>query len=344
MEKNLIQTDRIKISYLSAGDPEKKLLILVHGNVSSNLFWKQTISDLAKDYRVIAPDLRGYGDTDAMPIDATRGLRDWSDDLKSFVNALNISQPFHLLGWSMGGGIVMQYAIDNPSELASMILLSPVSPFGFGGTKDIQGSPCYDDFAGSGGGTANPSFTELLKNKDRGENDPNSPRNVMNQFYFKPPFRVTGEREEEFVDSMLSTKVSEGFYPGGFLTSNNWPGIAPGEDGINNAMSPKYMDLSPIIDINPKAPVLWIRGASDIIVSDQSFFDFGFLGQQGYVEGWPGEDIYPPQPMVSQMRYVLDQYQNNGGKYEELVVDDAGHSPHIEKPEIFFDKVRQFIR
>ncbi|HUM70287.1 MAG TPA: alpha/beta hydrolase, partial [Chloroflexota bacterium] len=61
----------------------------------------------------------------------------------------------------------------------------------------------------------------------------------------------------------------------------------------------------------------------------------GTLGQLGYVPGWPGADVYPPQPMVSQTRTVLEQYQANGGAYREVVIADAAHSPHIEKPSAF---------
>jgi pimeloyl-ACP methyl ester carboxylesterase len=87
--------------------------------------------------------------------------------------------------------------------------------------------------------------------------------------------------------------------------------------------------------ISPRPPVLWIRGDSDQIVSDTSLFDFGFLGQLGAVPGWPGAEVYPPQPMVSQMRSVLDAYQANGGSYREVVFESCGHSPHIEHPGAF---------
>jgi hypothetical protein len=70
-----------------------------------------------------------------------------------------------------------------------------------------------------------------------------------------------------------------------------------------------------------------------MIVSDTSFFDMGNLGKLGFVPGWPGEEVYPPQPMVGQVRYVLEQYQASGGSYEEEVIEDTGHTPFIEKPE-----------
>ncbi|MHB1481684.1 MAG: alpha/beta fold hydrolase, partial [Bellilinea sp.] len=54
-----------------------------------------------------------------------------------------------------------------------------------------------------------------------------------------------------------------------------------------------------------------------------------------YVPGWPGDDIAPPQPMIQQTRAVLQKYAENGGSFEEHVIENTAHSPHIEKPEAF---------
>ena len=81
-----------------------------------------------------------------------------------------------------------------------------------------------------------------------------------------------------------------------------------------------------------------------MIVSDTSMFDFGTLGQMELVPGWPGEEVYPPQPMVSQMRAVLDQYQANAGSYKELVIAETAHSPHFEKPEEFVEAFLAFLK
>ena len=72
-----------------------------------------------------------------------------------------------------------------------------------------------------------------------------------------------------------------------------------------------------------------------MIVSDTSMFDLGQLGKLGAVPGWPGEEIYPPQPMIAQTRAVLDAYANGGGKVDEEVLEECGHSPHLEQPERF---------
>jgi pimeloyl-ACP methyl ester carboxylesterase len=78
-------------------------------------------------------------------------------------------------------------------------------------------------------------------------------------------------------------------------------------------------------------------------VSDDSPLDLGYLGQIGAVPGWPGADVYPPQPMVGQMRDVLDRYRAAGGRYAEHVLADCGHSPHLEQPAECHDLVSDFL-
>jgi pimeloyl-ACP methyl ester carboxylesterase len=166
---------------------------------------------------------------------------------------------------------------------------------------------------------------------------------VMNTFYFKPPFRASPDREEIYLSSLLSTKVGPGNYPGDLAPSSNWPNVAPGMQGINNAISPKYLNQANFATIPLKPPVLWIHGADDQIVADTSLFDLGFLGQIGAVPGWPGAEVYPPQPMKTQVRTVLDAYQANGGSYREVVLSDCGHSPHIEKQGPVCELVHSFL-
>lgn len=340
--QNTVKTERLTVAYLEAGNGSIPL-VLVHGNASSSLFFQDLMLDLAFQarYKIYAPDMRGYGDTEVLPVDATRGVRDYADDLASFVHALNLPA-FHLAGWSLGGNIVMQYAIDYSELLRSLTLLAPGSPFGFGGTKDAQGTPTWPDFAGSGGGTGNPDFVQRIERGDRGS-DQNSPRTVMNTFYFKPPFRALPDREEIYVTAILSTKITPGNYPGDMTPSVNWPTIAPGFFGVNNALAPKYLNQSEFATMNVKPPVLWIHGVDDQIVSDTSFFDFGYLGQLGFVPGWPGNEVYPPQPMKTQVRTMLDSYRAQGGQYREVALPDCGHSPHIEKSATVLALLMEFM-
>jgi pimeloyl-ACP methyl ester carboxylesterase len=337
-----VATSRLNVRVLASGPADGEPVVFLHGNVSGSRFWEETMLALPPRYRAVAPDLRGFGGSDPVPVDATRGLRDFADDLAALAAAATLPA-FHLVGWSMGGGIAMQYAIDHADRLRSITLVNPLPPVGFGGTRGSEGTPIWPDFAGSGGGTANPEFVKFLAAGERGAESPFAPRAVMRQFYFRPPFMPTPEREEAYLSAMLATRTGDDFYPGDHTPSPHWPGVAPGTRGVNNAMSPKYCNLRPFAGGRLRVPVLWIRGADDQIVSNASLFDFGTLGQVGLVPGWPGAEIYPPQPMVDQTRALLERYAAAGGSFTEEVFEETGHSPHVERSEQFIRVLVEFL-
>src|SRR5271156_4986163 len=208
-----VPTSRLTVNVLSVTGRTGPAVLFVHGNVSSSLFWQPTMLSLPASFRPLALDLRGFGDTDPEPVDATRGVRDYADDLAAAIDALGL-ESVHLAGWSMGGGVVLQYLVDRPGthRVASLTLVDPVSPFGFGGTKGVEGTLCDPPGAGSGGGTGNPGFITRLAAGDRSGDDPLSPRQVLLAHYVKPPF--VPEHLDVFVESMLSTRIGENHYPG----------------------------------------------------------------------------------------------------------------------------------
>jgi pimeloyl-ACP methyl ester carboxylesterase len=331
----MIDTPRLKIHALFSGPQDGVPVLFFHGNASSATFWEEIMLKLPSGYRGIAPDLRGYGDTEDKLVDATRGLGDWVDDIEGLLQVLGI-QKYHLVGHSLGGMFVFNLIAHQSAGILSATLVDPGSPYGFGGTKDVEGTPNTPDFAGSGGGVVNPDFPKLIAAGDRSSENPQaSPRVVMNSFYWKPPFKP--EREEDLLSSLLSEKVGPKKYPGDSIPSDNWPNVAPGKWGAMNASSPKYVgdSVERFIAAQPKPAILWVRGDSDQIVSDNSFFDLCTLGKMGLVPGYPGEENFPPQPMVAQTRHVLDKYQEKGGSYYEKVIADTAHSPYIEKPDEF---------
>ncbi len=340
----IIESPRLRQHVLSSGDPGGDPVVFLDGNLSSARFWEETMLALPPSRLALAPDHRGFGDSEARPIDATRGVRDFSDELYALLEALGLGgRRVHLVGWSAGAGIAMAYAIDHADTVASITLSAPMSPYGFGGTRDTEGRPTSPDWAGTGGGTASKDLLERMAAGDTGSGSPFSPRAVVRQFYFKAPFTPSSEREDLFVDEILKTKLGDDFYPGDLVQVASWPGVAPGDRGMNNAISGKHCDLSAFAAITPKPPVLWIRGVDDAIVSDTSVFDLGYLGQLGAVPGWPGIEVFPPQPMVGQTRAVLDRYAASGGRYRELAIPDCGHSPHIEKPDVFLGALLDHI-
>jgi pimeloyl-ACP methyl ester carboxylesterase len=330
-----VSTDRIETHVWTSGPDDGTPLLLVHGNLVSGGWWKYVADALPADVRVIAPDLRGFGRTEARPIDATRGLGDMADDLRSLLEALGLADTgtVNAAGWSMGGGVLLQYLLTHPDDLGSLTLVAPLSPYGFGGTRGPHGERCFDDCAATGAGGAAPEFVQRLAAGDRSEdNPPSSPRLVLRQFFGA---RGNPQVDEEFLlDEVLRTKTVEDFYPGDGTTSENWPTLAPGTRGVLNAMSPKYYDTAAIVDLRRKPPITWVRGGQDQVISDTSLFDLAHLGQLGAIPGWPGEDVLPAQPMVQQIRAVLDTYRANGGVAEEVGVEHAAHGLPVEVPDL----------
>ena len=336
----MVDTDRIRMHVLESGPDDGAPIVLVHGNLSTARFFEHVMAGLPRTYRVIAPDMRGFGDSEHAPLDATRGLADWADDVHALLTALGVTAPPHLVGWSTGGAAIVDYAAEHP--VASLTLLDPVSPYGYGGVH-ADGTPVYDDCAGSGGGTANPEVVSRLAAGDDSADSPFSIRNVINAFYFAPGHREPQEREDLLVREVLKTMIGPGGYPGDSVPSPNWPGSAPGKTGVLNALSPKYCSWTRIVDLDPKPPVLWTHGSADIVVADGSPLEIGAIGASGAIDGWPGPEVFPPQPMVTQIREVLDRYAAAGGTVRTAIIEGAGHSPHIEKRDEWLSVFTDFL-
>src|SRR5688500_5636215 len=89
-------------SLVRPGEP----VLCGHGNVGSARCWRRqrlAAADAGR-HRALAVELRGYGDTEPLPVDATRGVRDWAGDLAALIEVLGLDR-VHLVGWSMGAGV-----------------------------------------------------------------------------------------------------------------------------------------------------------------------------------------------------------------------------------------------
>jgi pimeloyl-ACP methyl ester carboxylesterase len=334
ISEKTITTERLTTRVLFSGQEGSTPVVFLHGNVSSATWWEETMAALPEGYFGIAPDQRGFGEADpAKKIDATRGFGDLADDTAALLDHLGIEKA-HMVGNSLGGMVVWEMMKHYPDRFLSITLVDPGSPFGFGATKDNEGTPTTPDFSGSGGGLSNPELIKRLKEGDRTAESQFSPLSALRMLLTKPPF--ISPREDDLLSSMLSTHLGEKDVPGDSEQSANWPHVAPGKWGASNATSPKYQtSIEKIPLLEPKVPVLWVRGSHDLVVSDTAASDPGFLGRMGLLPGWPGEEAYPPQPMVGQTRAILEKYASEGGSFREVVIEDAGHVPFLEKPEEF---------
>ena len=137
-----ISTERLTTRVLFAGDPDGTSVLFIHGNLTSATFWEETMLAMPAGYNCIALDQRGFGESDpAAAVDGSRGLADMSDDVLALLDTLNI-EAAHVVGHSMGGGVLWQLLMDAPERILSASFIAPVSPFGFGGTKDAEGTLC----------------------------------------------------------------------------------------------------------------------------------------------------------------------------------------------------------
>lgn len=334
---SIVETPRLAMNVWTSGPEDGAPVLLIHGNLTTGGFWKYVAAALPDDVRVIAPDLRGFGLTDAAPIDATRGLGDLSEDVHGLLGTLGLAGARRVTaaGWSMGGGVLQQLLLEHPDDLGGLVLVAPVSPHGFGGTIDAAGTRAHEDAAGSGGGGAAPEFVQRLREKDRSEESTSSPRVVLRSF-FGAGANAANVDEEFLLTEALTTRVGDDFYPGDSRPSENWPMLAPGDRGVLNTMSPKHYDTSAIARSTAGIPITWVHGTEDMVCADRSMFDFGTLGEMGAVPGWPGADAVPPQPMKQQTRAVLEGYAAQPGQQSlvrEVELEGIAHGLPLEVPD-----------
>jgi pimeloyl-ACP methyl ester carboxylesterase len=97
-------------------------LLFVHGFPLDHRMWKHQIEELSRSYRVIAPDLRGFGESSSVANDATLTMRGFADDLAEMLSVLEIDEPVSLIGLSMGGYVAFQFWKYHRDRLSSLVL------------------------------------------------------------------------------------------------------------------------------------------------------------------------------------------------------------------------------
>lgn len=138
--KEVLLPNNETIHYFEQGD-SKDTLLLIHGNTSSAIFFEPLFEKLPNGLRVIAPDLRGFGNSTYNNNIET--LTDFSDDLKMFLDVLGINH-VHIVGWSLGGNIAMEFSTNYPNMVNSLVLLSSGSPKGYPVfVKNEKGQPDF---------------------------------------------------------------------------------------------------------------------------------------------------------------------------------------------------------
>ncbi len=106
--RTIIGNGEVRLAVEEAGNPKGRPILFIHGFSQNRLTWrKQFASELLKEFRLVALDLRGHGDSDK-PRDRYGDSRVWAEDIQAIIDGLGLERPI-LSGWSYGGAIVADY-------------------------------------------------------------------------------------------------------------------------------------------------------------------------------------------------------------------------------------------
>ncbi|MED0965587.1 alpha/beta hydrolase [Bacillus paramycoides] len=225
------------IAYQEVGRQNKEILVLIHGNMTSSQHWDLVIEQLQDQYHIYAIDLRGFGQsTYNKSIDS---LQDFAEDVKLFTDQLKL-ETFSLMGWSMGGGVAMEFTASHPTFVEKLILVESVGMKGYPiFKKDINGQPIV---------------SSLLKTKEEIAQDPvqiipvvDAIKN-MNKVYYRTVWNLLiythnqpeSERYEKYLDDMLTQRnfVDINYSLVTFNISDEHNGVVQGNGRIHRIQVP----------------------------------------------------------------------------------------------------------
>lgn len=130
-EQRRIATNGIELSvHIGGAGPA---VLLLHGFPQNHHCWAQIAPHLARDFQVIVPDLRGYGDSDAPADDAkhqTYSKREMARDIVGLLDALGL-QRAHIVGHDRGARVAYRCALDDPARIEKLAILEVVATSDF---------------------------------------------------------------------------------------------------------------------------------------------------------------------------------------------------------------------
>jgi pimeloyl-ACP methyl ester carboxylesterase len=119
-------SQRLRLHYVDWGNREAPLLVLVHGGRDHARSWDWVARALRRDWHVVAPDLRGHGDS-SWAIGGAYTVADFVLDLANLVEALRADR-IHLIGHSLGGAVSLVYSGVYPERVARLVAIEGVGP------------------------------------------------------------------------------------------------------------------------------------------------------------------------------------------------------------------------
>jgi 3-oxoadipate enol-lactonase len=115
---------------------EPETVLLLHGNAESGLAWWGWVPALARHFRTVRPDMRGFGRSSAMPRDFPWTLDLLIDDFTGLMDRLGIAR-FHLVGAKIGGTIARAFAARRPERVATLTVVGTPPPLRAGAKERV---------------------------------------------------------------------------------------------------------------------------------------------------------------------------------------------------------------
>ena len=145
-------SQRLRLHYVDWGNPDKPALILLHGGRDHCRSWDWTAEALRDDWHVIAPDLRGHGDSQ-WPSDGHYSFDGYVYDLAQLIHQQQLG-PVTIIAHSLGGRIALRYAGVYPETVAKLVVIEGLGPRWVTVDEGRSGSPGTPRASGGHGGPA----------------------------------------------------------------------------------------------------------------------------------------------------------------------------------------------
>ena len=115
---------------------EPRTILMLHGNAESGLAWYAWVPKLARQFRVVRPDMRGFGASSAMPRDFPWTLDRLIEDFCALMDHLGVAR-FHLVGAKIGGTIARVFAARRPERLITLTVVGTPPPLRAGAAERV---------------------------------------------------------------------------------------------------------------------------------------------------------------------------------------------------------------
>ncbi len=119
-------SQRLRLHFVDWGNEDKPPLVLIHGGRDHARSWDWVARELREDWHVIAPDLRGHGDS-AWAIGGHYTVQEFVLDIAQLLITLDLF-PVTLLGHSLGGSVATHYASIYPENVAKLVSIEGLGP------------------------------------------------------------------------------------------------------------------------------------------------------------------------------------------------------------------------